>query len=89
MGRIRNRGTGRILAGQIAHNGYIHLTLTRDGKPFTQLAHRVIAETFLEPASPQHNEVNHLNRVRTDNRVSNLEWTTRKLNQLHAHRKTE
>ena len=84
MGRFRNRGTGRFIGGSAAHNGYLHITVTKDGKPFTKLCHRLVASAFLEQPSAKHTEVNHKNKDRADNRLSNLEWMTRQENSLHA-----
>jgi hypothetical protein len=48
--------------------------------------HRLVAVAFLgEPASPDMH-VNHLNGVKDDNRLCNLEWATCSENALHAFR---
>lgn len=44
LGRFRHRATGRILHGTENWNSYVHLTLTRNGKPSTVMAHRMVAE---------------------------------------------
>ena len=84
FGRFRNRSTGKYLCGTTVHNGYLHIGLIRNGKQITKLSHRVIAETFLEKPSPRHTDVNHKDKVRTNNRISNLEWSTRSHNSRHA-----
>ena len=84
MGRFRNRATGQYLGGTTVHNGYLHIGLIRNGHQETKLAHRLVAEAFLEKPSPNHSDVNHKNKVRTDNRSSNLEWCTRSHNSRHA-----
>ena len=38
--------------------------------------HRIVAETFI-PNTEDKPEVDHINRIRTDNRVENLRWVTR------------
>ena len=84
LGRFRNKATGYYLGGTTVHNGYLHIGLIRDGRQITKLAHRLVAETFLTKPSPLHNDVNHRNKVRTDNRSENLEWLTRSANSKHA-----
>jgi hypothetical protein len=82
-GRFRN-SAGVLFHGHLAHNGYVHIGPSRNGRQITCLAHRLIASAFLTPPSPDHVVVNHVNKVRNDNRVVNLEWATRSQNSLHA-----
>lgn len=87
LGRFRRKVDCCYLRGTIAFNGYAHIGLMRDGKQITKLAHRLIAETWLVQPTPAHSDVNHRNKARADNRVSNLEWATRSMNSKHAHQK--
>lgn len=77
---------GRLLKPGRNTYGYLHVSLYRDGKEQTVAVHRLVAEAFLERPSPGHNEVNHKNGDKTDNRVENLEWVTCSENHRHAHR---
>lgn len=64
-------------------NGYLMIDLCKDKKVKKHLMHRLIAETFLE--NPLNKEqVNHINGIKNDNRLVNLEWNTRSENQLHS-----
>jgi hypothetical protein len=84
FGRFRNKSTGRILNGTKCWTGYVHVGFMVNGKQKTLLAHRVIASTFIERSVNGSNEVNHKNKIRDDNRASNLEWVTRSENSKHA-----
>jgi len=52
-------------------------------KPKTFYVHRLVAQTYLIKPSDKHNEVNHKNLNKVDNRLENLEWVTRSENKKH------
>lgn len=77
MGRVKNKKTGNILKGH-KRNGYISVRIEK-----SFLVHRLVAFTFLD--NPENkSQVNHLNGVKDDNRVSNLEWSSPSENTSHA-----
>lgn len=65
--------------------GYKNLGLTKNGCTKTQFVHRIVCQAF-NPNPDNLPEVNHLDGDKANNKASNLEWTTRALNNLHAHR---
>jgi len=86
MGRVRRDTRGRgsrpgwILKSRTNTRGYPAVTLFNK----SYRVHRLVALAFLPQPSPQHQEVNHKNGIKTDNRVENLEWVTRSANILHS-----
>lgn len=68
--------TPRIMKTQYQNNGYEYIKICKNNIVYTKRVHRLIAETFL-PNPNKFPEVNHKNKNRADNRVENLEWSTR------------
>lgn len=82
LGKIRNKNTKRILK-QAIRGGYSTLSLTNNSCKRVSLgAHRLVAIEFI-PNPENKPQVNHINKNRSDNCVSNLEWTTAKENNIH------
>ena len=74
---------GRILKLGKKPAGYMFATLCVSGFQKCCNVHRLVAEAIIEnPLKKAH--VNHINGLKWDNRVSNLEWTTAKENAQHA-----
>lgn len=48
------------------------------------LHHRLVASIFIDNKN-NYKEVNHINGIKDDNRIDNLEWCTRSQNQQHAY----
>lgn len=73
----------RKMKTSIAKNGYLTLDLCKNGQIKKHLVHRLIAKTFLDNPLNK-SEVNHINGIKNDNKLSNLEWNTKSENQLHS-----
>lgn len=68
---------GRILKLSKSGNGYMTVSFPICNQTKTMHVHFLVAKTFL-PNVLNKPTVNHINEIRTDNRVSNLEWATYK-----------
>ena len=74
---------GKLLAQHIGNDGYLHAALSVNGSMKLWLVHRLMALTFLD--NPENKEqVNHIDGVKTNNILSNLEWVTASENMVHA-----
>lgn len=77
---------GRILKQSIsAEWGYHSVSFIKDGKEKKYMVHCLVAIAFIgKPKIGE--EVNHKDGNKSNNRVSNLEYTTRSGNMLHCYR---
>lgn len=80
--RIHNKY--KILKPKLSiKTGYLEVYLSKDGKGKSFLLHRLLAIHFIE--NPKNlKSVNHINGIKTDNRLENLEWCTKQQNTKHA-----
>lgn len=67
-------------------DGYMLVTLYRNGSRRTFRAHQLVALAWIGPQPTPGHEVNHDNGIKSDNGVGNLEWVTRQGNVQHAWR---
>jgi len=83
LGRIKSLiGKEKILKNQKNPGGYLSVRL--NGK--RHLVHRLVGFAFIK--NPENKpEINHKNKIKTDNCVKNLEWNTRYENEAHKYGK--
>lgn len=81
QGRVRNR-KGLVLKPRVQWTGYDCAVLWRSNVPSRYYVHRLVCAAFIGPR-PDNHDVNHIDGVRLNNFVGNLEYVTRSQNQMH------
>lgn len=73
--RFNRYHKSHILPKRLSKQGYEIVSLSKDGKTYTRKVHRLVAEAFIP--NPENKPcIDHINTVKTDNRVENLRWVT-------------
>lgn len=76
---------GKILEPFVSTGGYLYVRIADEINNFhPKRVHRLIALTFiLNPNN--YTEINHIDEIRMNNKVENLEWCTKKYNTNYGH----
>lgn len=85
-GQVFSNHSYSYLEGSVNPDGYHNFRLTGDnGHVLTWGRHRLLGFVFKHPGVPIEDlVVNHINGIKGDDRLDNLEWTTYQGNQEHA-----
>lgn len=81
-GRIFSFKTNKYLKPWTAC-GYYKVGLCKDGNRYYKYIARLVAQAFI-PNPDNKSEINHIDGIKANNDVSNLEWVTRSENMQHA-----
>ncbi|MEI8205055.1 MAG: HNH endonuclease [Bacteroidota bacterium] len=80
----RHKRRDKILKLQPTNCGYLRAVLRKNNKTFYVLVHRLVMNSF-NPIN-EFMQVNHINGVKTNNTLENLEWNTQIENQINAYK---
>lgn len=83
-GKIVNTKTGSTLKHSLNENGYLYVSLWKEGKGYTRTVHRIVAEAFL-PNPEGLPIVNHIDANRANPQANNLEWCDQSHNIKHSY----
>jgi hypothetical protein len=83
LGRIKSIKSDIIMKQNFKKNGYLNIKLCKNNKEYYLSVHRIVAENFID--NPDNKpQVNHINKVKSDNRLENLEYVTLSENMIHS-----
>lgn len=93
LGRIKSlaRKVGKttvkecVVNNKPSKNGYVVVQFYKDRSAKAHNVHRVVASHFISNPN-NYKVVNHINSIRSDNRVDNLEWCTQSYNLYHSYK---
>jgi hypothetical protein len=82
---LQKKGLNKFLKSRIDRAGYFTVRLNKNGQSSTHYVHRLLAIAVI-PNANNKPFINHINGIKTDNRIENLEWITHAENVQHAYK---
>ena len=81
-GRIYSKHRNKFMKPKVNKaTGYLHVDLRRNKKSVTCQVHRLVARHYIHNDDPENKIcVDHINRNKLNNKISNLRWVTRSEN---------
>lgn len=84
-GSRRGITKGKLLVQTLNRKRYLEVRLFKNSKSVFKIVHRLVAKAFI-PNLNNLKQVNHIDGIKSNNKVDNLEWTTNSENQKHAYK---
>lgn len=75
----------KVLKQKTTFSGYKRIGLVKNKKQKFYFIHRILAFAFIENTFNKP-FINHIDGIKTNNTISNLEWCTQSENEKHAHK---
>lgn len=85
VGKYKSIIKERVLKKNKNRLGYIRIGMSKNLIRTYFSIHRLVAIAFI-PNPENKPQVNHINGIKSDNRLDNLEWCTASENQIHSHK---
>ena len=81
-GTVFNKITKKERKTYVDSDGYIRIKLSKNGRKRDFSIHRLLALHYLDNPN-DYAEVDHINRIKDDNRLENLRWASKSMNCLN------
>ena len=87
-GNVKTLINNKIMVLRVNHAGYCQVCLSKKGQKKSFLVHRLVAEAFVDNPN-NYPCVNHIDEVKTNNDVNNIEWCTYQYNNNYGKNATQ